>query len=137
MVVDVEVVRMFTKIRDDISYSFPRKKKRVSERVSLGIMHIIRSETLGETFRAKKSRQESRRESRIELYARLPARLSSRLVFLRGLRIKNSTVWEKSFLLNIHKQEIIMSTRVVKKDSEFSPNILFGTIIRVLILITI
>ena len=56
-----------------------RVKKRVSEGVSLGVMHIIRSEsislieslgktlgkTLGETdaetFRAKKSRQESRR----------------------------------------------------------------------------
>ena len=50
-----------------------RVKKRVSERVSLGIMHMIRSETLGETvgktFRVKKSRQESRRESRIGLYA--------------------------------------------------------------------
>ena len=40
-----------------------RVKKRFSERVSLGVIHIIWSETLGktlgETFRAKKSRQKS------------------------------------------------------------------------------
>ena len=59
-----------------------RKKKQVSERVSLGVTHIIRPETLGETFWREKSRQESRRQSRIGLYAWLPARL----IFLRGER---------------------------------------------------
>ena len=79
-------------------------RTRVSERVSPGVMHIIRSETLaeslgktlsktlgktlgqtvGNTFSDKKSRHESRRESRIGLYAWLPARLSPRVVFLRG-----------------------------------------------------
>ena len=36
--------------------------------IYLLVMHIIRSDTLGKTFRAKKSRQESRKESRIGLY---------------------------------------------------------------------
>ena len=48
-------------------------------------MHIIRSESLSETFWREKSRQqfrqESRWESRIGLYAGLPARISPRLVF--------------------------------------------------------
>ena len=66
-------------------YFFPtRVKKRVFERVSTEFMHIIRSETLGETFRAKKSRQESNRESRIGLYAWLSARLFETRFSLRG-----------------------------------------------------
>ena len=62
----------------------PRKKTSLG-RVSPGVMHIIRSETLGETFgetvgeifHAKKSC----RESWIGSCAWLPARLSLRLVF--------------------------------------------------------
>ena len=80
----------------------PRKK--VSERVSLGVMHIIRSATLGETFWRESPTnslaeclgktlgktvdetfcaKNSRRESRIGLYAWLPARLSPRHGLLR------------------------------------------------------
>ena len=50
-------------------------------------MHIIRSETFGETFLREKSvgetfrAKKSRRESRIGLYAWLPTRLSPSLVF--------------------------------------------------------
>ena len=47
--------------------AFPRKKKRISERVShIRVMHIIRSETLGETFWHEKSRQQSRQKSHRE-----------------------------------------------------------------------
>ena len=41
----------------------PTQEKRVSERVSLRVMHIIRSETLGETFWREKSCQRSRQTS--------------------------------------------------------------------------
>ena len=46
--------------------TYPRKKQRDSKKVLSEVMHIIRSETLGETFWREKSRQQSRQKSHRE-----------------------------------------------------------------------
>ena len=63
------------------------KKKQVSEPTVTTVMHIIQSETFGETLGemfAPESRQGSRRQSRIGLYTWLSARLSLKLVFFHA-----------------------------------------------------
>ena len=59
--------------------SLPRVKKRVAVTVSLGVMHIIRSETLGETFWREKSRRDCWRDF---LRQQVSPRVSDRIIFM-------------------------------------------------------
>ena len=71
-----QCVNEIVDINETMQYN---SRKKFSERVSLGVIHRIRSETPLETF----WRENSRQKSRIWLYAWLPARLSETRFFMR------------------------------------------------------
>ena len=83
-----------------------RKKKRISERVSLGVMHIIRSEPFWREKSRQNSHRESRQESRIGLYAWLPARLSEIRSFTHIRRAPTATcMFVHSHCITVHYTE--------------------------------